>query len=397
MVSLGLRLYTLGHRRDPQGSAARPPRPAGSLVWLHVPGEDAASAMFALARRLIDADGVAVLMTGPATLPARDGVILQPCPGESAVEAKAFLDHWCPDIAVFSDGELRPALLAEAGGRSLPMIMINARAPRFPRDRDGWFPGLMRSALAGFAHILAVDEASARVFRKAGAPLSAVAVTGRSEEESIVLPCLESERATLAGLLATRPVWFAAGLPAREEAVALRAHRAAMQHSHRLLLILAPDDPSQAAALARRLEQDEGWVVAERALEQEPDPAVEVFVVDNPADYGLWYRLAPVTFLGGSLDGQGPTRDPSEPAALGSAIIHGPKTGRFGPAFARLGAARATRAVASAGDLADALGDLLAPDRAAQLAQSAWAVASEGAEVTELVLGRIRALMDGVR
>jgi 3-deoxy-D-manno-octulosonic-acid transferase len=63
--------------------------------------------------------------------------------------------------------------------------------------------------------------------------------------------------------------------------------------------------------------------------------------------------------------------------------------------FGRLGAARATRAVASANDLGDALGDLLAPDRAARLAQAAWAVASDGAEVTEGILTRIRAILDG--
>lgn len=84
-----------------------------------------------------------------------------------------------------------------------------------------------------------------------------------------------------------------------------------------------------------------------------------------------------------------------EAAALGSAILHGPRTGTAGPVFARLGAARATRAVASANDLADALGDLLAPDRAARLAQSAWGAASDGAEVTEGILLRLRAIMDG--
>ena len=84
-----------------------------------------------------------------------------------------------------------------------------------------------------------------------------------------------------------------------------------------------------------------------------------------------------------------------EAAALGSAILHGPRTGTLGPVFGRLGAARATRAVASANDLGDALGDLLAPDRAARLAQAAWAVASDGAEVTEGILTRIRKILDG--
>jgi 3-deoxy-D-manno-octulosonic-acid transferase len=51
--------------------------------------------------------------------------------------------------------------------------------------------------------------------------------------------------------------------------------------------------------------------------------------------------------------------------------------------------------VGSANDLAEALGDLLSPDRAARLAQAAWAVASDGAEVTEKVLALIRRIMDG--
>ena len=395
VASIGLKLYNLGQRREAGNEAERPLRPAGPLAWLHVPSEALSGPMFALARRLIEDDGVAVMMTCPQPLVGRAGVILQPPPGETPADAKGFLDYWRPEIGVLSDGELRPALLHQVAERKIPLLMVYARGPRFLRDRDGWYPGLMRSALSAFKQILAVDEAGAKLFRKAGAPLSAVAVTGRTEEESVVLPCLERERATLADLLAARPVWFAAGLPATEEAVVLRAHRVALQHSHRLLLILAPDDPAQAADRARRLEETDGWVVAQRAREEEPDPAVEIFVVDNPADYGLWYRLAPVTFLGGSLTGPGPTRDPMEAAALGSAIIHGPKTGRHGLVFGRLGAARATRAVASATDLSDALGELLAPDRAARLAQSAWAVASDGAEVTELVLDRIRALMDG--
>ena len=393
VASFGLKLYNLGHRREAVAGSNRPARPGGTLLWMHAPSEAKAGPVLALARRLIEDDRVGILVTCAETLPSRDGVILQPPPGETPAEAKDFLDHWRPDVGVFFDGELRPTLLHQTSERRIPLLLVNANAPRFLRDRDGWYPGLMRTALSAFAEIMAVDEASAKLFRKAGAPLTAV--TGRMEEESAVLPCLEPEREALANLLAARPVWFAAGLPANEESVVLRAHRAAMQHSHRLLLILAPDDPSQATERARRVEESEGWVVAQRALEQEPDPATEVFVVDNPAEYGLWYRLAPITFLGGSLNGQGPTRGPMEAAALGSAILHGPKTGRYGAIFGRLGAARATRVVASPGDLSDALSDLLSPDRAARLAQLAWAIASDGAEATELVLRRIRALLDG--
>lgn len=392
--SLGLTLYNLGQRRESGESASRPPRPAGRLVWLHAPGEGLVSPMRALARRLIADDGLPVLLTAPAPMPPLPGVIIQPPPADSPADARAFLDHWRPEIALFAGGQLRPAVMHEAGERQIPMLVVNGKAPAFLRERDGWYPGLMRSALARFQAIMAVDEAAARAFRKGGAALSSVAVTGRMEEEGVVLPAVEAERAELARLLAARPVWFAAGVTEAEEEAVLHAHRKALQHSHRLLLILMPEDPARAAPLAERLEA-EGWAIAQRALDEEPEPEIEIFVADSAAEYGLWYRLAPVSFLGGSLLGKGPTRTPMEAAALGSAILHGPRTGVAGPVFARLGAARATRAVASANDLGDALGDLLAPDRAARLAQAAWAVASDGAEVTEIILSRIRAIMDG--
>jgi 3-deoxy-D-manno-octulosonic-acid transferase len=394
-ASLGLTLYNLGQRRELVDGAPRLARPTGRLVWLHAPGEGLVGPMLALARRLVEEDGVPVLLTSPVVVGARNGLLVQPPPADTPTEARAFLDHWRPEIAIFAGGQLRPAVMHEAADRKIPMLVVNGKAPAFLRERDGWYPGLMRSALGRFRAILAVDEAAARAFRKGGAALSAVAVAGRMEEDSAALPCLEAERAALAKLLVSRPVWFAAGVPKAEEAAVLQAHRMAQRHSHRLLLILMPEDPARAAPLAEELEASDNWAVAQRAREEEPDPEVAILVVDNTEEYGLWYRLAPVTFLGGSLLGKGPLRNPMEAAALGSAILHGPRTGQLGPVFGRLGAARATRAVASATELGEALGDVLAPDRAARLAQAAWEVASEGAEVTGMALERIRAIMDG--
>jgi 3-deoxy-D-manno-octulosonic-acid transferase len=103
-----------------------------------------------------------------------------------------------------------------------------------------------------------------------------------------------------------------------------------------------------------------------------------------------------VVYLGGGLSDRGCLRNPMEAAALGSALILGPKDGIWGRAYARLAAGNAMRMVASAGDLNLAVNDLLSPDRAARLAQAAWVIASDGSEVTALVLDTLRAMMDGV-
>ena len=393
--SLGLTLYNLRPRRAPFSGAVWADRPEGRVVWMHAPTAETARGQLELAGRLIDEDAVTVLFTCADPLPLRQGMVRCSPPEDRPAEARAFLDHWRPEIALFSDGELRPAVLHAASERGLHQIIVDGRLPYVLKDRNGWYPGLMRSALQGFTRVLTMDEVSARAFRKGGAALSAVSVVGRMEEDSAALPCLEAERAALAKLLATRPVWLAVGLPEAEETAVIAAHRAAQSLAHRLLLIIAPEDPARAAALAKRLADEEGWIVAERAEDQEPDAEVEVFVADGMAELGLWYRLAPITFMGGSLAGQGCVRNPMEPAALGSAILYGPRPGVFGSTFGRLGAARAARAVGSAADLGEALSDLLSPDRAARLAQAAWIVASDGAEVTERVLTVVRRVLAG--
>lgn len=391
--SLGRTLYNLTGRRSSRPAVAWPARPPGDLIWLHAAELGCSRGLRQLALRLVAELDVTVLLTCPQEVPLTFGMLHQLPPADTPTEAKAFLSHWAPALAVMAEGELRPALLFEAELHKLPVIVVDAHTPYLLKGREGWYPGLMRAALQSIRQVLAVDEAAARSFRRAGA--AEVAVAGRMEEPSAALAYHEPERAMLAGLMATRPVWLAVDVPAAEEAAVIAAHRSALRLAHRLLLILVPQDSARAAELATVMEAGEGWTVAQRSLDQEPDTETEVYIPDSAAEYGLWYRLAPVSYMGGSLLGDGCARNPMEPAALGSAIVYGPRPGGYASVFGRLGAAQAARAVGSAGDLGDALSDLLAPDRAARLAQAAWTLASDGVEVTDRVVEFARGVLDG--
>lgn len=393
IVSLGRSLRWFGQRRDPAPHLTAPPRPYGDLIWLHVPDPLWAAGMIELARRLIEEDAVPVLLTSTQPLNAAlpKGVLHGPAPEDTSTAVKGFLDHWKPAIVVFSEGELRPTLIQACSLRHIPLLMTEGQRPRILPGFESWLPGQMRHSLGHFTHIWTLDEGAARAFRKAGAPQ--VQAAGRMEEPSAALPTIEAEREALAAALTARPIWFASSVPRSEETAVLQAHLNAQNLAHRLLLILMTETPQREEELARQL-TIEGWNVASRSLEQEADSETEIWLVSDPAELGLWYRLAPITFLGGSLLALGAQRSPMEPAALGSAIIHGPKPGIHSAALARLGAARGARSVSTARDLSEALADLLSPERTARLAQAAWGVASDGAEVTEAVMDRIRAILD---
>lgn len=391
-LSLGRTLYDLAGRRETVAEPPRPSRPTGDLIWLHAPDQAAALGLVSLIARLLDDAGATILLTCPQTVAMPRGVVQQLPPPEHGPSLRGFLDHWRPQVVVCSEGELRPALLADLATRRVPTMLINARAPHLPKSRDGWFPGVQRAALQSFREILAVDEVAAKALRKAGA--TDVKLAGRMEEPSTALPHHEPERAALAMLAATRPIWLAVSVPESEEAAVIAAHRSALRMAHRLLLILAPQDPARAEALAAKMEAEESWNVALRQRDEEPDPEISVYLTDSAAEYGLWYRLAPVSYMGGSLSATGCVRNPMEAAAMGSAIIYGPNPGGFGTVFGRLGAAQAARAVSGGVELGEAVSDLLAPDRAAKLAQAAWTLASDGVEVTDRVLELIYRLLE---
>jgi len=111
-------------------------------------------------------------------------------------------------------------------------------------------------------------------------------------------------------------------------------------------------------------------------------------------ELGLWYRLASVSFVGGSWEPIG-GHNPFEPAALGSAILHGPYVTNFVDIYQRLTDARAARLVSSPQALAEAVDELLAPDRAAIMAHAAWEVVSAGADVTDRAKAILLETLDG--
>ena len=164
----------------------------------------------------------------------------------------------------------------------------------------------------------------------------------------------------------------------------LAAHARARRALPMLALILAPRHPARGDALAEMM-RGRGLTVAQRSKGEAIGPDTDVYLADTLGEMGLWYRIASVSFVGGSLVEVG-GHNPFEPALLGSAILFGPHVRNFVDGYRRLSDAGAAVLVRSEGELAEALVATIAPDRAAEMAAAAWAACSEGAEVTDAVL-----------
>ena len=373
-------------------------RPAGDILWGHATSETRAASLMQIATRLrAQRPDLHLLLTLSPDLSGpeikRPFITVMTVPDESPSEIAAFLEKWSPDLCLWTGGYLRHALIHRAAERKMPMFLIDADEAGFASGRWRWLPDPTPASLRQFGKVLASTANAANRLLKMGVPAQDITITGPLMEGSAALPCNEAARDLMARILDGRPLWLAAMAQPDELPIVTAAHRAALRSAHRRLLILVPDDTAQGAAMTEPL-RAEGWRVAQWGRGEHPDESSQILVADTRGEMGLWYRLAPITFMASSLTGGHGGQDPFEPAGLGSAILYGPDVSRYRAAYARLASAGAARLIRDAETLAAGVTLLTAPDQAAAMAHAAWEVTTAGAEVTDAVMELIQDMLD---
>ncbi len=386
-LAIAAYLAGLGSSDRPGNPTEQPPRPAGTIIWARCNHPDQLTAVETLDRKLSeDGDPVHIIATLRDWSPDfADRALPEP---RGRADIRRFIAHWQPVMCMWVRGNLDPILMAEMRNADIAMIFVDASAEGLEHIAGTWVPGAMRSLLSQFEAVFALDQNAADRLIHTGTPADAVLVTGAMEDCAPTLPCNEAERRKIATAIGTRQVWLVAAASLHDCRDVAHAHQVASRRAHRLLLIFVPKHQVMASHIADELRKY-GFNVALRSSEPEPSEITQVYVVDTGEDLGLWYRIAPITYLGGTLDGGG-CRDPFEAAALGSAVLYGPQVAPFQRHAARLNAAGASQLIRSASDLGPTVENLLAADKTAQLAHAAWDVTSRGAGVTNRIAAFIQ-------
>jgi 3-deoxy-D-manno-octulosonic-acid transferase len=382
-----------------QGHAGRV-RPPGPLVWVHAASNGEAVSMLSLIDRLlVERPALSVLVTTGTVTSARllahrlpaDRAWHQYVPVDRPTYVRRFLEHWRPDLALWVESELWPNLIAETDRAGTPILLLNGRMSL--RSFRGWqrLPGLIGPLLACFELCLAQDDIQAERLRRLGA--AAATSVGDLKTAAAPLPCDEGELARIAADAADRPLWLAASTHAGEEEAAAEVHRKLMRERPGLLTIIAPRHPARAPEIAAMLEQ-RGLNVARRSLDEPLDSSIDIYLADTLGELGLFYRLAGIAFIGGSLTPVG-GHNPLEAALLDCAILHGPDMSNCAAMTQSLADAGASIQIADASALAQAVRRLLGdPVERAARAAAAAGVASDNHAVLDAVLKRIAPWLD---
>lgn len=369
-------------------------RPAGPLIWFHAASVGESGVALALIETLAaHAPALSFLVsTGTRTsadliaarAPVRTTHVYVPLDSGGAV--RSFLDRWRPDAGVFIESELWPNLILAAEARRIPLALVNARMS--PKSAGRWRRWRKAGArlLKAFSFVAAADRRTAQALSEVrGANVPAL---GNLKLAAPAPRVDASARDALAAEIGARPLWLAASTHEGEDADLIEAHTLLRAKIPDALLIIAPRHPERGediAALAGG---------APRRSRFEPVGAGPVYVADTLGELGLFYDLAPVALVAGSLQGELKGHNPIEPAKLGAAILTGPNVESFHDVFDALFTAQGAMIVRDPASIADAVSLLWRDDavRTEQLAAARAAIAV-GAEAFDATITQILALL----
>ena len=341
-------------------------RPSGPLVWIHGASVGEVLAAAALIEKLRALNLRILVTSGTVTSAAivakrfPPDVIHQYVPYDSPRYVARFLDHWRPSLALFIESDLWPNLILSSAARRLPMVLINGRMSHrsFPRWRR--VSGTISALLGRFDICLAQSQVDAERFSALGS--RNVLTTGNLKLDVPAPPADPAKLEKLMAVTRGRPIVLAASTHPGEEELLADAHRTLAGYFPQLLTVIVPRHPNRGELVARTIGAT-GLNVALRSREELPTAVTDIYVADTMGELGLFYRLAPIVFMGGSLVEHG-GQNPIEAVKLGASIVHGPHVFNFTDVYEALDAAGGARRADSPDALMKQLGRLLSDPKA---------------------------------
>lgn len=369
-------------------------RPQGALLWMHAASVGEAGVALALIEELARRDGALSFLLSTGTRTSADLVARRAPPRTTHVYApldrsdvvRRFLDHWRPDLGVFVESEIWPNLILAAQARGTPLALVNARMS--PKSLQRWtsFRAAGARLLQAFAFVSAADARTAEALSLVrGAQISPL---GNLKLAAPAPHVDQRARAELAAQIGARQVWVAASTHPGEDEIVLAAHARLRQAAPEALLIIVPRHPERGPDIAKLAA---GAPLRSKGDAIAPSP---VYVADTLGELGVFYDIAPVAFIGGSLLPQLKGHNPIEPAKLNCAIVTGPNVESFADVFDTLFAAGGAARATDAETLAEAVVKLWS-DESARLRQieAARSSLSQGAQAFETTIQQLMALL----
>lgn len=246
-----------------------------------------------------------------------------------------FIRFTQPKLCILIETEIWVNLISQMTKCGIDFAIVNARLSARSTERYTWFKSSLQTILNKISLIAAQDRVSAERYLQLGVQPERLQITGNLKFDLNLEKVLLDKIAYIKQQWQLeRPVWIAASTHMGEDEIVLSAHRQLLKIFPNLLLILVPRHPERFQSVAELIEQ-QGFTYLKRSAQQPPRIQTQVLLGDTMGELMLFYGLAQVALVGGSLIERG-GHNPLEPLAFQIPVLSGKYTFNFPEIFKKL-------------------------------------------------------------
>lgn len=246
-----------------------------------------------------------------------------------------FLRRVQPCLWLVMETEIWPNWYRACAKRRIPLLLVNARLSAKSLRGYQQVGGLIRSTLADVSTLVARSAADADAFQQLGMNPARILVGGNVKFDLSVPDGLAAQAQHLRQSWGNSPVWVAGSTHEGEEKQILVVYQQLRQSLPDLKLVIVPRHPQRFAevfALCQQWATLHDWQVIRRSESATLPETADIVLGDTLGELLMWYALADVAFIGGSLVEHG-GHNPLEAAVWGVPIVTGRYTTNFADMF----------------------------------------------------------------
>lgn len=339
------------------------PRPQGKLYWFHGASVGESISMLPLINKLLNEDENLYILVTTSTITSADimekrlpkRAFHQFAPFDVPLYAKRIVKHFKPDAVLWFESELWPSLLSEIKSNNIPLILINGRVS--DKSYNTWkrFRPIAKEVLSCFDLCLAQSELDSNRLKYLGAPN--VKCVGNIKFSALPLPIDEAKKQDIVSAIGNRRVVLLSSTHSNEEEQ-LAIHLKEIKNTCKNVLIISiPRHPNRGTEV-NNIFKKQDFITAQRSKGEPITEQTEIYIADTIGEMGIWYSIASISFVGGSLINHG-GQNFVEPARDKNAIILGPNMQNFREMLQSAKVAHAVWQKHSASDVVDDIITLL--------------------------------------
>ena len=262
-----------------------------------------------------------------------------------------FLDYWKPNIAIFIDSEIWPAMFKTLNKKNIPLLLLNARLTKKSFNKWYKYNFFSKSIFRLITKAYPQNLETNKFLKKLG--VKKIKYIGNlkfsenyNDKRNEITPSLKNK-------FKNKKIWIASSTHSGEEIFCVKAHLELKKKIKNLITIIIPRHISRANEIISEIAKFNLNTIS-HSSKSKNFKNLDIYLVDTFGETKKFFKIASTVFLGGSIIKRG-GQNPLEAARYGSKILHGQNIDNFKDVYKLLNSLNISKKVSNYHELASSI------------------------------------------